>query len=153
MDNPTRLPTQQDFDPYGEDLDAQWAWKNFGGLTVDQAKAKFTQRPEIYYEDFMSMGGKAFAYYYPVIDSFVREVPLLPLKDRNEHEVWIVAQCIENQCRGCNDPYIRHLNRDVLDLCRFVRENMLLFGTDPYVLNKIDQQWTALEQHLNATNE
>ena len=30
------LPTENDFDPCGGNLDAKWAWKNFGGLTIEQ---------------------------------------------------------------------------------------------------------------------
>jgi hypothetical protein len=34
------LPTELDFDPLHGDLDAQCAWRNFGGLTLDEAHAK-----------------------------------------------------------------------------------------------------------------
>ncbi len=56
------LPTERDFDPYGGELDAQCAWKNFGGPTLDEAHAKFREHPECYREKLMAMGGKAFAY-------------------------------------------------------------------------------------------
>jgi hypothetical protein len=59
----TKLPTETDFDPYQGDLDAQCAWKNFGGLTLGEAFVKFEESPETYQEDFMFMGGKAFARY------------------------------------------------------------------------------------------
>jgi hypothetical protein len=148
MNDSSRLPTEQHFDPYGGDLDAQWAWKNFGGLTLEEAKVKFRQIPEHYYEDFMFMGGKAFAYYYPVIDSYLRETPTLPPEDRDDRQAWILPQCIKEQFQGWNYPYVRHLTRDVLDLCRFVRENLTLFGSDPQELEAIDEQWAALERHL-----
>ncbi len=86
MDNAAILPTEQHFDPYGGDLDAQCAWRNFGGLTIEEAKVKFCEHPEIHQEDFMFMGGKAFAYYYPVIDSYLRETPLLPPEDRDDRK-------------------------------------------------------------------
>ncbi|MBL8820867.1 MAG: hypothetical protein JNL96_20010 [Planctomycetaceae bacterium] len=69
------LPTEADFDPYGGDLDAQCAWRNFGGLTLDEATNKFRERPEIYQEDFMFMGGKAFAFYFPVVEAYLRNFP------------------------------------------------------------------------------
>ena len=48
------------------------------------------EHPEIYQEDFMFMGGKAFAYYYSVIDSYLRETPWLPTEDRDDREAWIL---------------------------------------------------------------
>lgn len=42
------LPSERDFDPYGGDLDAQCAWRNFGGLTLEEAIRRFRERPEIY---------------------------------------------------------------------------------------------------------
>ena len=148
MDDLTALPTEKHFDPYDGDLDAQWAWKNFGGLTLDQAKAKFQQHPEVYQEDFMHMGGKAFAYYYPVIDEYLRETPLVAPEDRTDREAWILPQCIKNQFQGWNYPYVRHLEGRVLYLCRFVRENLHLFGSEAEELQQIDEQWRALQRHL-----
>lgn len=67
---PTPLPSQSDFDPVGCDLDAQSAWQTFGGLGLAEAYAKFLQVPESYQEDFMFMGSRAFAYYFPVVDRY-----------------------------------------------------------------------------------
>jgi len=142
------LPTEQHFDPYDGDLDAQYAWKNFGGLTLDEAKAKFRLHPEFYQEDFMSMGGKAFAYYYPVIETYLRETPLVAPEDRDDRETWILPQCIKHQFQGWNEPYVRHLKQDVLDLCRFVRGNLRLFGSEAEELKRIDEQWKALVLHI-----
>lgn len=150
MDDSTQLPTEQHFDPYDGDLDAQWAWKNFGGLTLEEAKVKYRQRPDLYYEDFMAMGGKAFAYYYPVIDSYLRETPLVPPEYRDDRESWILPQCIKNQFRGWNYPHVRHLKADVRNLCQFVRENLTLFASEASELAKIDEQWAALQLHLDS---
>jgi hypothetical protein len=75
MTENSSLPTEQDFDPWGGDLDAQCAWRNFGGLAIDRAKAKFRENPLLYQEDFMFMGTKAFAYYFPVIEEYLRTIP------------------------------------------------------------------------------
>ncbi|MEM7010678.1 MAG: hypothetical protein AAF585_04260 [Verrucomicrobiota bacterium] len=65
---PAPLPTENDFDPFGGDLDAQCAWKHFGELSLNQAYDIFVSAPNIYQEDFMFMGAVAFDYYFPVID-------------------------------------------------------------------------------------
>ncbi|MGN6547170.1 MAG: hypothetical protein ACTHK7_19110 [Aureliella sp.] len=153
MDDSAKLPTERHFDPYEGDLDAQWAWKNFGGLTLDEAKAKFWERPEVYYEAFMFMGGKAFAFYYPLIDSYLRETPLLAPEDRDDRQAWILAQCIKHQFDGWNYPYVRHLKGKVIELCRFVRQNLSLFGADPEELNQIDEQWASLQTHLENSHK
>ncbi|MEM9646820.1 MAG: hypothetical protein AAF989_17650, partial [Planctomycetota bacterium] len=74
----SQLPSEHDFDPHQGDLDAQYAWKHFGALTLEEAFRRFRENPEIYQEDFMHMGGRAFAFYFPVLDCFLRETVVLP---------------------------------------------------------------------------
>lgn len=52
-------PSQVDFYPFGGCLDAQSAWRNFGGLTLEQGHVRFCSAPEVYQEDFMFMGCRA----------------------------------------------------------------------------------------------
>ena len=67
------IPSAQDFyiAPIG---DAASAWKVFGGLTLEQAYERFLECPEYCQEHFMWMFPKAFEYYYPTIDQYLREV-------------------------------------------------------------------------------
>jgi len=109
------------------------------------------EHPEIYQEDFMFMGGKAFASYYSVIDSYLHETPWLPTEDRDDREAWILPQCIKNQVQGWNYPHVRHLKGPVLELCAFVRKNLRRFGSEATELDKIDEQWGALQKHLETT--
>jgi hypothetical protein len=74
------LPTESDFLEDHGCLDAQCAWKNFGGLTLDQAYERFCDNPLHYQEDFMFMGEPAFTFYFPVLDRYVRE----GIRDRDE---------------------------------------------------------------------
>ncbi len=67
------LPAAGDFDPWGGDLDALHAWRNFGGLNLDQAFRLFLENPLHYQEDFMFMGPAAFDHYFPVLDRHLRE--------------------------------------------------------------------------------
>ncbi|MBL4884023.1 MAG: hypothetical protein JKY95_05750 [Planctomycetaceae bacterium] len=65
------LPVEKDF---GGCLDGQCAWRNFGGLSISQAYELFLTNPVYYEEAFMFMDTRAFEYYLPVIDRYLREV-------------------------------------------------------------------------------
>jgi hypothetical protein len=146
------LPTERDFVPHDEDLDAQCAWQNFGGLTLDEANRKFREAPESYQEDFMFMGGKAFAFYYPVIDGFLRETPEIPEDERYDRRAWILAHCIANQFERSTLPHVRHLKNEILDLAGFVRRNIALFGESGDELD-VDVAWEQLERRLGDLEE
>lgn len=117
------------------------------------SKRKIEERAESYQEDFMFMGGKAFAYYYPVIDTCLRETPCLTAEDRDDRQAWILPQCIKHQFREWNYRDVRHLKRDVFDFCRFVRGKLTLFGSESANLKNIDEQWADLQHHLETTND
>lgn len=76
-----RLPTQDDFDPWHGRPDANWAYNIFGGLTIPEAIQKYNERQDLYWEAFMFMGGKAFAFYFPVLEHFVYSLPNLTADD------------------------------------------------------------------------
>ncbi|MBL8869295.1 MAG: hypothetical protein JNK90_05845 [Planctomycetaceae bacterium] len=142
------LPSERDFDPYGGDLDAQCAWRNFGGLTLEEAIRRFRERPELYQEDFMHMGGRAFDYYYPVIDRFLRDTLSLSGDEIDDRQSWILPQCIRNQFEGKNLPYVRNRKREVLELCEFMLSNLKVFARDWDPPSEIESQWTQLRSHL-----
>lgn len=146
---PSELPTERDFDPYGGDLDAQCAWKNLGGLTLDEAYNKFNECPEIYQEDFMFMGGRAFAYYFSVLDRFLRRTLEIPPEDRNDRQSWIIPQCIKSQFEGKNLPYVQHLRKPALELCEFMLRHIDEFTNDWDNGAEIEEQWRLLSEHLS----
>jgi hypothetical protein len=156
MGNPTDrtetppLPKERDFDPYGGDLDAQCAWKNFGGLTLDEAVSKFRGCPEIYQEDFMFMGGAAFAFYFPVIEGYLRDVPVPIEDDGDDHESWVLAKCIENQFHAKTAHHVLHLAPRVIALSKYVRQNIGRFGHDADEQSRIADAWLGLENHVQT---
>jgi hypothetical protein len=79
-------------------------WRIF----LDEAYARFCERPEYYHEDFMFMGGIAFAYYFPVIEKYVRNAPDTDSLG-GERETWILVRCIQNQFTDDTFPHVRHL--------------------------------------------
>jgi len=139
------LPTKDDFNPWGpNNLDAEWAWDNFCGLTLEKAHAKFRERPEIYQEDFMFMGGKAFAFYFPVVERYLLDTPDFE-NEGDDRESWILAKCIENQFKSKTSQYVQHLADRVTMLSQFVQKNIRRFGYDEDERKKIAEAWQELQ--------
>ena len=138
------IPTERDFLEDHGCLDARCAWENFGGLSLDEAFKKFCENPLSYGEDFMFMGEFAFAYYFPVLDRYVREA----IRDFDEERledlmyvrdaIWFhFAECFEEVATerirkrdladgGC-------LRKQVIDLCEHVIQEAprLCLGSRP----------------------
>ena len=147
-DSPEQRPTQADFDPSEGCLDALHAWKNFGGLSRAEAYEKFCQAPEIYLEDFMFMGGVAFAYYYPVLERYVLE-SRVETRDGNDVEaMWILASCIKLQYEARSIDYV--FRARILGLVSHVRSNLAQYSIDSDEQGRIDTAWHELESRLRA---
>ena len=142
------LPTEHDFDPFGGDLDAQAAWRHFGRLTLREAQAKFRENPIHYQEDFMFMGGQAFAFYFPVIADHLRTVS--NSEDGDDREAWVLAHCIRFQFQGANLVHVRHLATNVRELARFVFDNIGRFTWNELEQQRITAAWLDLVRHLDA---
>ena len=141
------LPGENDFDPWGGCLDAQCAWRDFGGLSRQKAFDRFLENPVYYQEDFMFMGGVAFAYYYPVIERFLLET--VTVDEPDDREAWILAHGIMMQLQTSRDQ-IRHLQPRFLELSNFVRNNLQLFTADSDERDRIDQAWSQLESIIEG---
>lgn len=140
------LPNERDFDPFGG-VDEQCAWRHFGGLNLEEAYEKFANYPEIYQEDFMFMGGNAFAFYYPVIDRYLRMTIELPKEKRGDRQSWILPQCIRSQFEGTHRRDVAPLKQSVLDLCVFMLQHMEYFVGDWDDPAEIEKQWRLLQDH------
>ena len=81
--------------PPEEDLDGFYAWKHFGGLDLTDAYVKFCSNAVYYQEDFMFMGARAFLFYFPVIDRYIREVE--GPDNGFDEEAWILGCVIQIQ--------------------------------------------------------
>jgi hypothetical protein len=143
VDDVGSLPTEADFAPFG-DLDAQSAWKNFGGLSRSKVYERFQDNPLYYQEAFMWMGGVAFEYYYPVIERFLYDAGEDQdlAEDRN---AWILACCINTQFDGKGASHVRHLSSRILALARYVRSNLKLYGSDLEEQQQVDTAWQEVE--------
>ncbi|HEY5792456.1 MAG TPA: hypothetical protein VIS74_04105 [Chthoniobacterales bacterium] len=147
------LPTERDFDPHQGDLDAQWAWKNFGGLSLNQAYGKFLSRPEIYQEDFMFMGIRAFDYYFPVIDRYLREVSIGE-DHLGDCEASILGCAAAAQLGWTGAVLPERLLLEMDDLRRFVTDNVARYAATPKDRRRILRDWrrvaNEMEQYQTA---
>ncbi|MCX5661480.1 MAG: hypothetical protein NTW19_17510 [Planctomycetota bacterium] len=142
------LPSEQDFFESNVcDLDALWAWKNFGCLTLDQADEKYRDHPEAYIEDFYHMGGRAFAYYFPVIE---RDLLEAPDEDGAYHGAYFLACAIKNQFGAERFRHVLHLAPRVLAVSHFVRKNIRRYGYGDDDIRQIDEAWRELEERVQT---
>lgn len=141
---PYELPSERDFDPLPSHLDAQAAWKNFGGLHLDEAHAKFCENPLSYQEDFMFMGAVAFEFYFPVLDRYLRETCGHGAGD--ESVVGILAHGIEMQFLVDGASVAPELRRRVLKLCAHVRAHLAQYAETEAERAPIEEAWRHLQE-------
>jgi hypothetical protein len=115
----TSLPTHFDFSRGTGDLDAEHAWKNFGGKSLDEAYSCFCERPDIYQEDFMFMGNRAFHFYFPVIDRYLRNIA--GTEEFVDSQASILCAAIAYRYEYKED--MDGLHEVILSLCDYVSAN------------------------------
>lgn len=142
----TPLPGESDFDPFGGDLDARCAWKNFGGLSLKQAYERFISAPEIYQEDFMFMGPVAFDYYFPIIDCYVREVS--GSEDGDDCEVSILGSGVAAQFDWKAGRASDQLIREIADLSSYVLTHIDQYSPVAKDQRRIIREWKKVEAML-----
>lgn len=142
-----QFPTERDFDPWCGCLDAQCAWRHFGGLTLEQAHSKFLESPLCYQEDFMWMGGSAFVYYFPVIEEYLKSVP--EGLNEDDAEAWILSCGIKMQFECGDIQIVRPLIPRILALADFIQANIDRFGNEEEG-SRVREGWSDLVAHLKA---
>jgi hypothetical protein len=145
----TSLPTENDFDPYCGDLDAQSAWRSFGGLTLQQAYEKFCEVPEVHQEDFMFMGWKAFSFYLPVLEKYLAEV--VPVDDMDDCEGWILGCAIEAQIHE-NDQIDDGMRSRLISLAENVIGRFEKLDLTVRTRKRVLKQWRLTRKLLERTN-
>ena len=140
----SNLPTVKDF---GGCLDAKAAWKHFGGLDLNSAYKLFCENPLCYQEDFMFMETKAFEFYFPVIDRFLREKITNDLFD--DSEAWILGEAILSQLEFIVS---RGLLEKISSLSNYVRSHLSQYSSLPAEQEEIDDAWLKIEQRVVGFN-
>jgi hypothetical protein len=141
---PAPLPKAGDFDPWEGSLDAGHAWKNFGGLSLAQAHQRFLENPLARQEDFMFMGPKAFAYYFPVIDRYLREV--LGKEPDDDCSAAILGSATAARLSDTAHPAIQSIAREVAELAAHVIGNLTRYAPDERLQKRILREWRKVEE-------
>lgn len=139
----SRLPSEADSDPLGGCLDAQCGWRNFGGLTLEDAYAKFCEVPERLQEDFMFMGCRAFHFYFPVIDEYLKIAT--STGEWHDCQVRVLAECIALQFDWRGATISPELRDRISQLCTFVRAHLDRYTELPEDQKEIDLAWVTVE--------
>jgi hypothetical protein len=144
------LPSATDFFTEGGDLDAEYAWKHFGGLTLEQAYRKFMESPDYYQEDFMFMFPKAFEYYFPVLDRYLRTVSEEEEDAMGDGwEVWIIGRGINSQLRpSALGQAPQYLLAEIASLSDFVKNNLSLYFSEEEEQTRSREAWLEIDQAL-----
>ncbi len=117
------IPTVGDFTrtkASEDDVHGLSAWEHFGNLSLEQAYAKFCEGAEALQEDFMWMGDRAFSFYFPVVDRYIREEES---KCEFDGETYVLAHDIGMHI-PIEAPEVRSLERHILSLCDFVLDRV-----------------------------
>jgi len=142
------LPTERDFDPFGGGLDEQHAWRNFGGLSITGALTLFRENPIHYQEDFMFMGGRAFVFYFPVLDAFLREFRLTEHDD--DSQAAIIGSCVAAQIRWPTASYMAHIHPAIRSLADYVCSHAEQLASDPEEQRRIARDWQPVYSALDS---
>jgi len=146
------LPNERDFDPWVGNLDAQSAWREFGGLSIDQAYSKFIENPLHYQERFMFMGGRAFVYYFPVLDRYLRDFRPrggdFPMPDS---DAACIAGSFTMHLLSPVAPAVIGILDKISSLTAYVREHIQRLAEDPDEQERIDSYWQIVQTQIDDT--
>ena len=140
------LPTETDFDPFSGDLDAQHAWRVFGNLSLHEAYAKFCKLPEVHQEDFMFMGCRAFHYYFPVVEEYLRNAQATDQWDDCSAD--ILGSCVAAQFDWKGAALSEPLRQRIRSLCDFVLENVERLALSSEVQERVRASWRKVSDKL-----
>jgi hypothetical protein len=141
-----QLPTETDFDPFGGDLDAQSAWRNFGGRTLSEAFEIFLSNPLHYQENFMFMGCRAFGYYFPVIAKYLREIRYAD--DWDDCQAAILGHGVKLQFGWNGTVLPEQLLKEIESLSEVVQTRLAEYAVSEDEQKRIEAVWKEVDQEL-----
>ena len=137
------LPSREDFG--GDHPDIEWAWRECGGKSLEEAYEYFREAPDSLQESFMWMEERAFRFYYPTVDRYLRNVS----PPEEEWDCWpagILAKCIQTHF-DCHQD-MTGLHQSILSLCDFVCSNLNHFSLEDSEQTEIREAWSDLRKQV-----
>lgn len=95
----------------------------------------------------MFMGSRAFAYYFPVVDRYLRTVSLAP-DDLGDCEAAILGSGIAYQLHPDHAPFPADLLSEIESLHAFVIQNIHRYTATPEDLQNILREWTHVAEAI-----
>ncbi|HUS34762.1 MAG TPA: hypothetical protein VM680_05365 [Verrucomicrobiae bacterium] len=138
------MPTREDF---GRGLDENYAWGEFGGMSLDQAYEHFVACPENRQEDFMFMGSAAFLFYFPVIERYLYTVQAE--SDPHDCPAWILAMGIIQQSKESSVATNEELIGRVDALITHVLSHPKQYATDEDEQERVASGWKELREAVD----
>ncbi len=140
------IPARKDFGIEG-DLDVDWAWKNFGGKSLEEASLLFQSNPFRYREDLMWMDAPAFTYYFPIAIRY--------LKSDASKDDCDVASCIasllELRIEYAGAASMREIGGEIRSLCDYVVANFDRFDIDPNIYGDVKGKYEKIGRQYNSS--
>jgi hypothetical protein len=138
------IPTREDF---GRGLDENYAWGEFGGMSLDRAYEHFVACPQSRQEDFMFMGSAAFLFYFPVIERY-----LYTARAESEWDdcpAWILAQGIIEQLKASSVAKNAQLINRVAALIAHVLGHIDQYATSEEEQERVASGWNELREFVD----
>jgi hypothetical protein len=138
------LPTRDDF---GGGPDAETAWQHFGGKDLEEACAIFARCPEVYTDDVMWMGERAFQFYFPIVDRYLRaRSPLQAEDDPPIVSIKFLGCCIQFHFH-CHED-MTGLHGQIIQLCDYVNSHLDHYTLKPEEQEEARSYWIDLRQQV-----
>jgi hypothetical protein len=99
----------------------------------------------------MFMGPVAFAFYFPVIDEYLRSG--LEADPHDDHQGWILAHCIKAQCEKNAGAHVGSLIPRIRSLIAYMSDNIQRFGADSAEQQRVADAWRMLKAHLDGADQ
>ncbi len=95
------------------------------------------------------MGGAAFAYYYPVLDHYLREYRVgIGLGDNEDSYATVIAGGLCMQLLSKNLSALEPIMEQISDLVDYVRSHTQILADDPEEQADINSTWQVLQAQL-----
>ena len=102
--------------------------------------------PLCYQEDFMFMGSRAFEYYLPVIDRYLRECS--GDDESDDSEAAIIGSGVAAQFDWNDSHLSKQAVTEIESLTVFVRANLSRYSPSPKAQRRIERAWSQVGEKI-----